>query len=134
MGPPSVSPSRSNAPFWTTVALAALYLPASLGARALVEPRYAAAAGWVPRPVVDVAGSALGVALAAALWLPVAAGFLYAFAAELSAMRTRTAWSPPDKGYLVLAVGALAAHPLTGLPFVFLVVAGYTLHRTLRVR
>jgi len=134
MGPPSVSPSRSNVPFWTTVALAALYLPASIGARALVEPGYAAAAGWVPRSVVDVAGTALGVALAAALWLPVAAGFLYAFAAELSAMRTRTAWAPPDKGYLIIAVGALAAHPLTGLPFVFLVVAGYTLHRTLRVR
>jgi len=116
------------------VALAALYLPASIGARALVEPGYAAAAGWVPRSVVDVAGTALGVALAAALWLPVAAGFLYAFAAELSAMRTRTAWAPPDKGYLIIAVGALAAHPLTGLPFVFLVVAGYTLHRTLRVR
>jgi len=131
---PSVSPSRSNAPFWTTVALAALYLPASIGARALVEPGYAAAVGWVPRSVVDVAGTTLGTALAAALWLPVAAGFLYAFAAELSAMRTRTAWAPPDKGYLILAVGALAAHPLTGLPFVFLVVAGYTLHRTLRVR
>ena len=49
-------------------------------------------------------------------------------------MRSRTAWSPPDKGYLILAAGSLLAHPLTGLPFVFLLVAGYTLHRTLRVR
>ncbi|WP_435075432.1 abortive infection protein [Halorubrum sp. HHNYT27] len=134
MGYPWVSRSRSNVPFWTTVAFAALYLPASVGARVLVEPEYAAAMAWVPRSVADVAGTSLGVALAAVLWLPVAGGFLYAFATELSTMRTQTAWSPPDKGYLILTVGALAAHPLTGLPFVYLVVAGYTLHRTLRVR
>lgn len=127
------SRSRSNAPFWTTVAVAALYLPVSIAARALVDPEYAAAVRPVPRSVVDVAGSPLGTALAAALWLPVAGGFLYAFATELATMRSRTAWSPPDKGYLVLAVGSLLAHPLTGLPFVFLLVAGYTLHRTLRV-
>jgi hypothetical protein len=134
MGPPSVGPSRSNVPFWTTVAVAALYLPASVGARALVEPQYAAAVGWVPRSVADVAGTSLGTVLAAALWVPIAVGFLYAFATELSTMRAQTAWSPPDKGYLTLAVGALVAHPLTGLPFVYLVIAGYTLHRTLRVR
>lgn len=128
------SRSRSNAPFWTTVAIAALYLPVSVAARALVDPEYAAAVGPVPRSVVDAAGSPLGTVLAAALWLPVAGGFLYAFAAELAAMRSRTAWSPPDKGYLILAAGSLLAHPLTGLPFVFLLVAGYTLHRTLRVR
>jgi hypothetical protein len=128
-----MSPVRSNAPFWATVAMAALYLPASLGARALVEPTYAAEVGWAPPSVVDVAGTAVGTLLAAVLWLPVAAGFLYAFATELSTVRTRTGWAPPDKGYLILAVGALAAHPLTGLPFVFLVVAGYTLHRTVRV-
>ncbi|MFW6318227.1 MAG: abortive infection protein [Halorubrum sp.] len=134
MASPTVSRPRSNVPYWTTVAMAALYLPASIAARALVEPEYAAAVEWLPRWVVGVAGTALGTALAAALWLPVAAGFLYAFATELSAVRTRTAWRPPDKGYLVLAAGALAAHPLTGLPFVFLLIAGYTLHRTLRVR
>ncbi|WP_144796639.1 abortive infection protein [Halorubrum depositum] len=128
------SPSRSNVPFWTTVAVAALYLPASIAARALVEPEYAAAIAWLPRSVVAVAGTSIGTLLAAALWLPVAGGFLYAFATELATMRSRTAWSPPDKGYLVLAAGSLLAHPLTGLPFVFLVVAGYTLHRTLRVR
>lgn len=126
--------SRSNVPFWTTVAIGALYLPASIAARALVEPEYGTAAGWIPRSVADVAGTTFGTALAAALWLPVAAGFLYAFATELSTVRTQTAWSPPDKGYLILAAGSLAAHPLTGLPFVFLLIAGYTLHRTLRVR
>lgn len=126
--------SRSNVPFWTTVAVAALYLPASIAARALVEPEYAAAIAWLPRRVVAVAGTSIGAILAAALWLPVAGGFLYAFATELATMRSRTAWSPPDKGYLILAAGSLLAHPLTGLPFVFLVVAGYTLHRTLRVR
>ena len=128
------SRARSNAPFWTTVAVAALYLPVSIAARALVDPEYAAAVESVPRSVVDVAGSPLGTVLAAALWLPVAGGFLYAFATELATMRSRTAWSPPDKGYLILAAGSLLAHPLTGLPFVFLLVAGYTLHRTLRVR
>jgi hypothetical protein len=128
------SRARSNAPFWTTVAVAALYLPVSIAARALVDPEYAAAVEPVPRSVVDVAGSPLGTVLAAALWLPVAGGFLYAFATELATMRSRTAWSPPDKGYLILAAGSLLAHPLTGLPFVFLLVAGYTLHRTLRVR
>jgi hypothetical protein len=126
--------SRSNVPFWTTVAVAVLYLPASVAARALVDPDYAAAVERVPRSVVDVAGTPLGTALAAALWLPLAGGFLYAFATELATMRDRTAWSPPDKGYLVLAAGSLLAHPLTGLPFVFPLVAGYTLHRTLRVR
>jgi hypothetical protein len=130
----SASRSRSNVPFWTTVAVAALYLPASILARALVEPEYGAVSGWIPRSVADVAGTPLGTALAATLWLPVAAGFLYAFVTELSTMRTQTPWSPPDKGYLILAAGSLAAHPLTGLPFVFLVIAGYTLHRTLRVR
>ncbi|MFO8114378.1 MAG: abortive infection protein [Halorubrum sp.] len=131
---PTVPQSRSNVPFWTTVAAAALYLPVSIAARALVEPDYAAAVEWLPRSVADVAGTSLGTALAAALWLPVAAGFLYAFATELSTMRTQTGWSPPGKGYLILAIGSLAAHPLTGLPFVFLLIAGYTLHRTLRVR
>jgi hypothetical protein len=134
MSTPSVSPRRANVPFWTTVAVAALYLPASVAARALVDPEYAAAVAWLPRSVAEVAGTPLGTALAAALWLLVAGGFLYAFATELAAMRDRTAWAPPDKGYLVLAAGSLLAHPLTGLPFVFLVTAGYTLHRTLRVR
>ncbi|TKX81443.1 abortive infection protein [Halorubrum sp. SD626R] len=134
MSTPSVSPRRANVPFWTTVAVAALYLPASVAARALVDPEYAAAVAWLPRSVAEVAGAPLGTALAAALWLLVAGGFLYAFATELAAMRDRTAWAPPDKGYLVLAAGSLLAHPLTGLPFVFLVTAGYTLHRTLRVR
>ena len=129
-----VSRSRSNVPFWTTVAVAALYFPVSVAARALVDSEYAAAVGPVPRSVVDVAGTPIGTVLAAALWLPVAGGFLYAFATELATMRNRTAWSPPDKGYLILAAGSLLAHPLTGLPFVFLLVAGYTLHRTLRVR
>ena len=130
---PAQSP-RSNVPYWTTVAVAALYLPASVAARASVDPEYAAAVGWLPRSVGGVAGTPLGTVLAAALWLPVAGGFLYAFAAELATMRRRTAWSPPDKGYLILAAGSLLAHPLTGLPFVYLVVAGYTLHRALRVR
>jgi hypothetical protein len=134
MSTPSVSPRRANVPFWTTVAIAALYLPASVAARALVDPEYAAAVAWLPRSVAEVAGTPLGTALAAALWLLVAGGFLYAFSTELAAMRDRTAWAPPDKGYLVLAAGSLLAHPLTGLPFVFLVTAGYTLHRTLRVR
>jgi len=128
------SRSRSNVPFWTTVAVAALYLPASVVARALTDPAYATAIAWLPRSLGGVAGTSLGTVLAAALWLPVAGGFLYAFAAELATMRDRTAWSPPDKGYLVLATGSLLAHPLTGRPFVFLVIAGYTLHRTLRVR
>jgi len=35
----------------------------------------------------------------------------------LDAMRTRTAWSPPAKGYLILAAGSLLAHPVTGTPF-----------------
>lgn len=134
MGSPPTAPRRANVPFWTTVAVAALYLPASVAARALVDPEYAAAVAWLPRPVGGIAGTPLGTTLAAALWLPVAGGFLYAFATELAAMRDRTAWSPPDKGYLVLAAGSLLAHPLTGLPFVFLVTAGYALHRTLRVR
>lgn len=124
----------SNAPFWRTVGVAALYLPASVAARALVDPADATADGWLPESVGAVAGTTLGTVLAAALWLPVAVGFLYAFAAELRAMRRRTAWSPPDKGYLVLAAGSLLAHPLTGLPFVFLLLPGYTLHRALRVR
>jgi len=128
------SRSRSNVPFWTTVAVAALYLPASVVARALTDPGYAVAVAWLPRSVGAVAGTPLGTPLAAALWLPVAGGFLYAFATELATMRSRTAWSLPGNGYLVLATGSLLAHPLTGLPFVFLLIAGYTLHRTLRVR
>lgn len=131
---PTASRSRSNASFWATVAVAALYLPTSIAARAFVEPEYAAAVAWLPRSVGEVSGTPVGTVLAAALWLPVAGGFLYAFATELATMRSRTAWSPPDKGYLILAVGSLLAHPLTGLPVVFLVIAGYTLHRTLRVR
>jgi hypothetical protein len=125
---------RGNVPFWTTVAVAALYLPASIIARALVEPAYAAGRRGVPRAVVDAAGTLPATLAAAALWLAVAGGFLYAFAAELDAMRTRTAWTPPVKGYLILAAGSLLAHPVTGVPFLYLLVPGYTLHRGLRVR
>lgn len=125
---------RGNVPYWTTVFVAALYLPASIVARALADPAYAAGRPGVPRAVVDAAGTLPAMAVAGALWLAVAGGFLYAFAAELDAMRTRTAWSPPAKGYLILAAGSLLAHPLTGVPFLFLLVPGYTLHRGLRVR
>jgi len=125
---------RGNVPYWTTVAVAALYLPASILARALTDPTYAAGRRSVPRAVVDAAGTLPAIVVAGALWLAVAGGFLYAFAAELDAMRTRTAWSPPAKGYLILAAGSLLAHPLTGVPFPFLLVPGYTLHRGLRVR
>ncbi|WP_123619226.1 abortive infection protein [Halorubrum sp. CSM-61] len=125
---------RGNAPYWTTVLVAALYLPASIVARALADPAYAAGRRGVPRAIVDAAGTVPAIAVAGALWLTVAGGFLYAFAAELDAMRTRTAWSPPDRGYLILAAGSLLAHPITGVPFLFLLVPGYTLHRGLRVR
>ena len=80
-------------------------------------------------------GSAAAVAAGGVpLAVAVAGGFLYAFAAELDAMGTRTAWSPPAKGYLILAAGSLLAHPLTGTPLLFLLVPAYTLHRGLRVR
>jgi len=125
---------RGNDPFWTTVAVAAFYLPASIGARALVDPAYAAGRRGVPRAVVDAAGTLPAIVVAGALWLTVAGGFLYAFATELDAMRARTAWSPPAKGYLILAAGSLLAHPVAGVPLLFLLVPGYTLHRGLRVR
>jgi hypothetical protein len=125
---------RENVPFWTAVAVAALYLPASIVARALVEPAYATGRPSVPRAVADAAGTLPAALVAGALWLAVAGGFLYAFAAELDAVRTRGAWSPPAKGYLILAAGSLLAHPLTGVPFLFLLVPAYTLHRALRVR
>jgi len=125
---------RDNVPFWTTVAVAALYLPASIVARALVEPAYATGRPGVPRSIADAAGTVPAALVAGALWLGVAGGFLYAFAAELDAVRTRSAWSPPAKGYLILAAGSLLAHPLTGVPFLFLLVPAYTLHRGLRVR
>ncbi|PHQ38707.1 abortive infection protein [Halorubrum persicum] len=125
---------RGNVPYWTTVAVAALYLPASIIARALVDPAYAAGRRGVPPAVVDAAGTLPATLGGGALWIAVAGAFLYAFAAELDAMRTRTAWSPPDKGYLILAAGSLLAHPLTGVPLLFLLVPGYTLHRGLRVR
>lgn len=128
------SGGRRNAPFWTTVAVAALYLPASIAARALVDPAFADGGPGVPSTVVDAAGTLPATLVAGALWLLVAGGFLYAFAAELDEMRVRTAWSPPAKGYLILAAGSLLAHPLTGVPFLFLLVPGYTLHRGLRVR
>jgi len=128
------SAGRGNAPFWATVAVAALYLPASIAARALVDPVYAAGRRGVPPAVADAAGTLPATLVAGALWLMVAGGFLYAFAAELDAMRTRTAWSPPAKGYLILAAGSLLAHPVTGTPLLFLLVPGYTLHRGLRVR
>lgn len=92
------SAGRGNAPFWATVAVAALYLPASIAARALVDPVYAAGRRGVPPAVADAAGTLPATLVAGALWLLVAGGFLYAFAAELDAMRTRTAWSPPAKG------------------------------------
>jgi hypothetical protein len=124
---------RGNAPYWTTVFLAALYLPASIVARALVDPAYASERRGVPGGVIDAAGGSPAIAVAGALWLAVSGGFLYAFAAELDAMRTRTPWSPPAKGYLILGAGSLLAHPLTGVPFLFLLVPVYTLHRGLRV-
>jgi len=127
------SGGREDVTFWTTVAVAALYLPASIAARALVDPTYAARRS-VPPGVVDAAGTLSATLVAGALWLAVAGGFLYAFAAELDAMGTRTAWSPPAKGYLILAAGSLLAHPLTGTPLLFLLVPAYTLHRGLRVR
>jgi len=130
--PPAAGRGR-NVPFWTAVAVAALYLPVSIVARALVEPASATGPG-VPRALADVAGTLSGAVVAGGLWLAVAGGFLYAFAAELDAVRARTAWSPPAKGYLILAAGSLLAHPLTGVPFLFLLVPGYTLHRGLRVR
>lgn len=116
------SAGRGNAPFWATVAVAALYLPASIAARALVDPVYAAGRRGVPPAVADAAGTLPATLVAGALWLLVAGGFLYAFAAELDAMRTRTAWSPPAKGYLILAAGSLLAHPVTGTPLLFLLV------------
>jgi hypothetical protein len=128
------SGGRGNVPFWTAIALAALYLPASIVARALADPAYATGRRGVPRAIADAAGTLPATLVAGALWLAVAGGFLYAFAAELDAMRTRTAWSPPAKGYLILATGSLLAHPLTGVPFLFLLVPWYTLHRGLRVR
>jgi len=74
--------------------------------------------GRAPGAVADAAGTLPATLVAGALWLLVAGGFLYAFAAELDAMRTRTAWSPPPaKGYLILAAGSLLAHPVTGTPF-----------------
>ncbi|WP_435099312.1 abortive infection protein [Halorubrum sp. N11] len=128
------SGGRGNAPFWTTVAVAALYLPASIAAHALVDPAYAAGRRGVPRAVIDAAGTLPATVVAGALWLVVAGGFLYAFAAELGAMRIRTAWSPPAKGYLILAAGSLLAHPIAGVPLLYLLVPAYTLHRGLRVR
>ncbi|WP_144922786.1 abortive infection protein [Halorubrum salsamenti] len=124
---------RENVPYWTTVVVAALYLPASIVAHALVDPAYATEQRGVPRALADAAGTLPATLVAGTLWLAVTGGFLYAFAAELDAMRTRTAWSPPAKGYLILAAGSLLAHPLTGVPFLFLLVPGYTLHRGLRV-
>jgi len=123
--------ARANRPFWTMVAVAALYLPVALAAEALVDP----SAAGVDRlgPLADAGGTPWGLVVAGAAWLLTAGGFLAAFRAELDSMRTQTAWRPPDKGYLIVAAGALLAHPLTGIPFVFLVVAGYTLHRGLRV-
>ncbi len=124
---------RANTPFWTMIAVAALYLPVALVAEALIAPNAVGSLGLLA-PVADAGGTGLAAVVAGALWLVVAGGFLAAFHAELDAMRNSTAWRPPDKGYLILAAGSLLAHPLTGLPFVFLVVAGYTLHRGLRVR
>lgn len=125
---------QANIPFWTMIAVAALYLPVALVAEALVDPGAASAAVDRFGPFTDVGGTPSATAVAAVVWLLTAGGFLAAFRAELDAMRTRTTWRPPDKGYLILAAGSLLAHPLTGLPFLFLVVAGYTLHRGLRVR
>ena len=124
---------RANVPFWTVVAVAALYLPVTLAAEVLVDPSAAEAVDGLG-PLADVGGTPWAFGVAGAVWLVTAGGFLAAFRAELDSMRTRTAWRPPDKGYLIVAAGALLAHPLTGVPFVFLVVAGYTLHRGLRVR
>ncbi|EMA59076.1 hypothetical protein [Halorubrum lipolyticum] len=134
MTPTPASGGRGNAPYWTTVVVAALYLPASIAARALVDPAYAAGRRSVPRAVADAAGTLPATLVAGALWLAVAGAFLYVFAAELDAMRTRTAWSPPAKGYLILAAGSLLAHPVSGVPFLYLLVPAYTLHRGLRVR
>ena len=124
------------------VAVAALYLPVAVVARAMVDPAYAAERERLPAVVLDAAGTApatvVGGALwlavvGGALWLAVAGGFLYAFAAELDATRARTGWAPPAKGYLILAAGSLLAHPVAGAPLVFLLVPGYVLHRGLRV-
>jgi len=104
-------------PFWATVAVAALYLPASIAARALVDPVYAAGRRGVPRRSPTRRHPLPATLVAGALWLLVAGGFLYAFAAELDAMRTRTASRAPAKGYLILAAGSLLAHPVTGTPF-----------------
>ncbi|WP_418286794.1 abortive infection protein [Halorubrum sp. DTA46] len=126
--------SRQEAiPFWTLVALAALYLPVTLVAETLLDPSAAAGIAALD-PVAAVGGSLLATVVAGAIWTAIAVALLVAFRAELDAMRRGTAWRPPDKGYLILAVGALLAHPVSGRPFVFLVVAGYTLHRGLRVR
>ena len=123
---------QANAPFWTMIAIAALYLPVALVAETLIAPS-AVGSNNVLGQVGNVEGSTATALATGAVWLLIAGGFLVAFRAELDAMRRRTPWRPPEKGYLILAAGALAAHPLTGLPFVFLVVAGYTLHRGLRV-
>ncbi|EMA67648.1 abortive infection protein [Halorubrum aidingense JCM 13560] len=131
--PPS---TQANVPFWTVVALTALYLPVSLVASSLIdsgERGYPAALDAVAGPVAET-GGVLAAAVGGAAWLLVGGALLVAFRAELGSMRRRTAWRPPEKGYLILAAGALLAHPLTGLPFIFLIVAGYTLHRGLRVR
>lgn len=124
---------RQNRPFWTMVAVAALYLPAAILARAMVDPTYAAERQRLPALLVDTAGTTLATVVGGALWLAIAGGFLYAFAAELNAVRLRTGWAPPDKGYLIIAAGSLLAHPVAGVPLVFLLVPTYTLHRGLRV-
>jgi len=83
--------------------------------------------------VADAAGTLPATLVAGALWLLVAGGFLYAFAAELDAMRTRPRGRRRLRGYLIrgrLPVGA----PGHGDPLLFLLVPGYTLHRGLRVR
>jgi|AntRauMinimDraft_4_1070384.scaffolds.fasta_scaffold00046_13 hypothetical protein len=132
----SSSSAQANVPFWTVVALAALYLPVSLAASSLIDPGeggYPVALDAVAGPVAE-AGGVLAAAVGGGAWLLVGGALLVAFRAELGSMRRRTAWRPPEKGYLILATGALLAHPLTGLPFIFLVIAGYTLHRGLRVQ
>ncbi|AZQ15005.1 abortive infection protein [Halorubrum sp. PV6] len=124
---------RRNRPFWAMVAVAALYLPVAVVARAMVDPAYAAERERLPAVVLDAAGTAPATVVGGALWLAVAGGFLYAFAAELDAVRARNGWAPPAKGYLILAAGSLLAHPVAGAPLVFLLVPGYVLHRGLRV-
>ena len=133
MGHSPAASARAIVPYWTMIAVAGLYFPVTLAAEALIDP---SAAGTVRSlsPIADVGGTPAAAVVAGAGWLLTAGGFLAAFRAELRSVRRRTGWRPPDKGYIVVAAGALSAHPLTGVPFVFLVVAGYALHRGLRVR